>query len=511
MAGVIVGSASPGVHVDVNTGQVSRPAQPETASKFFAVGYSTWGPVNTPTVVTGWQEFTRRFGSFNLNSFLAIAMYIYFNLFKGDRAVICRVVGDDAAVATVTVDDRGTGVGQPKDTLKIDAKYPSSSVDVRYTIEDGTVTNTFKLKVRSVALGILEVYDDLKIDAASITLVNQRSALVFLTNMNSTNAAPTNLPALTEEAILAGGTDDFAGLAAADYIGTDDGTTRTGLQTFNSEEWGTGQVAIPGLTTNAVHAALIVHAEAFNRLALLDPPFASDKDEVVAIRALYGTNHGAIHWPWVEMLDFAGSGLNKFYPPSAFAAGACAKSDQEVGVHKAPANYVIPGALNVERAAGDYPQTDQSTRAYLAEKDVNVITPLPQQGVKIYDEQVMTGDNRVKTIHEIRTLNLIYFQLKENYQSLPFAVMDATGSLFREAKSLAESYLRQLWRAGALYGETEEEAYIVTCDTNNTSADDLDEGRLNVDVGVRLSQASRFVHVRINNLPLTQNLSNLQD
>ena len=69
------------------------------------------------------------------------------------------------------------------------------------------------------------------------------------------------------------------------------------------------------------------HAETWHRLALLDPPLASDKDDLVAIRVLYGTWHGALYWPWVEMLDHAGTGLRKFYPPSAFAAGECAKAD----------------------------------------------------------------------------------------------------------------------------------------------------------------------------------------
>jgi phage tail sheath protein FI len=503
------GSAAPGVQVNVNTSQVARGAQPQTASSFFAVGYSTWGAVNTPTVVTSFQEYVRRFGSFNANSFLTDAMYIFFNLFGGNRAVVCRVVGDDAAVATVTIQDRGVGIAQHA-TLKIDAKNPSSSVDVRYAIEAGTTANTFKLRLRSAALGIREVFDDLKMDAASITLVNQQSVLVNLTNLASANAAPTNLPTLTDEATLAGGSDDFAGLAAADYIGVDDGSVRTGLQAFKSEEWGTGQVAIPGLTTSAVHAAIIAHAESFKRAGLLDPPLASDKDDVVAIRALYGTNQAAVTWPWVEMMNFAGTGLRKFYPPAAFVAGACAKAEREVGVHKAPANYVIPGALDVERAANDYPQTDEGTRAYLAERDVNVIARLPEQGVKIYDEQVMTGDNRVKTLHEIRTLNYLYYQLKRAYQSIPFAVIDSSGRLFREAKSLSETYLRQLYRAGALFGNTEEEAFIVICDSSNNPPEEIDQGRLNVTVGVRLSMAARFVFVDIENVPLTSSLSLLQ-
>lgn len=510
-ANLFTGSAAPGVHVNLNTGQMARAAQPETASTFFVVGYSPWGPVDVATVVTGWLDYTQRFGSFNANSFLADALHAFFNLFPGDRAVICRVVGDDAAVATVTVMDRGAGAAQ-KATLRIDAKYPSSTVDVRVTLEAGTAVNTFKLVTRSLALRIKQEWDNLKVDAASIARVNQESKLVSLTNLNSTNAAPVNLPTLAAEAVLAGGDDDFASIDDARYIGTDTGAERTGLQTFKSDEWGTGQVAIPGITTAPTHAALIAHAEAYKRLALLDEALGSDKEDVVATRDLYGTNFGAIHWPWVDCQDFAGSGLRKLYPPSGFVAGACARADQEVGPHKAPANYAIPTALDVERYPSGMPQTDEGTRAYLNQNEVNCITPLPQQGIKIYGERVMTGDNRVQMIHEIRTLNLIFYQLKRAYQSLPFSVVDGTDALFNQAKSLSETYLRSLWKASppALFGATEEEAFLVKCDRGNNTAETLNAQQVHVQVHVHLSPTAEMVIIDIDNAPLTQDLSVLQ-
>jgi phage tail sheath protein FI len=506
---LFTGNAAPGVHVGLNTGQIARPAQPETASTFFTVIYSGWGPIDVPITVTSWLDCAQTFGSLHPNSPGLDSLYAYFNFFPGDRAVVCRVVGAAAVVATVTVQDRGVGAAQ-KPTLRIDAKYPSSTVDVRVTLEAGTNANTFKLTVRSLALRIKEVFDNLKVDAASIARVNQDSKLVKLTNLNSTNAAPVNLPTLAAEALLAGGDDDFASIDDARFIGTDVGGVRTGLQTFNSDEWGTGTVAIPGVTTAATHAALIAHAEAFKRWTPIDEALGSDKEDAVATRNLYGTNHGSLYWPWVDALDFAGSGLRKFYPPSGFAAGACAKADREVGTHKAPANYVIPGALDVERYPSGTSQTDEATRAYLNQNEVNVITPLPQQGVKIYGARVMTGDNRVQMVHEIRTLNLLYYQLKRTYQSIPFSVVDSSGRLFREVRSLSESYLRSLWRAGALYGETEEEAFIVICDRTNNTPETLDAQQVHVQVGVRLSPTAEMVIVDIDNVPLTQDLSVLQ-
>src|SRR5207253_2682199 len=157
-----------------------------------------------------------------------------------------------------------------------------------------------------VFLNRKEIFDNLLINADSIARVNQESKLVNLMNLNSATAAPNNIPRVLVETALAAGNDDFASLVAGDCVGTDNGSTKTGLQAFNDENLGTGQVAIPGMTATAVHAALIAHAENYHRLTLLDPPLGSDKAAVAAIRALYGTWNGAIHWPWVQMLDYEG-------------------------------------------------------------------------------------------------------------------------------------------------------------------------------------------------------------
>ncbi|MGH9944616.1 MAG: phage tail sheath family protein, partial [Pyrinomonadaceae bacterium] len=282
------------------------------------------------------------------------------------------------------------------------------------------------------------------------------------------------------------------------------------LQVFKSEYLGGGQVAIPGVTTDATHAALIAHAEAYHRLALLDPPLASDKQDVLDIRALYGTWHGALYWPWVLMLDFEGAGLRKFYPPSCFAAGACAVADRTVGTHKAPAGVTgrIPGALDVERLSNGQSQTDENTREVLNGKDINVITPLPEQGVRIYGARVLTADRRVTFVHQIRLLNLFYYSFKIAYAYAVFSVIDS--KLFRELRSIGEGFLRNFWRAGALFGEEEEDAFLVVCDESNNPSEEIDAGRVHVQVGVKISSTAETIIINIDNVPLAQELSVLQ-
>ena len=499
----------PGVTALVNTAQVARPIKRQPTSTAFIVAYTPWGPVNIPRVVTSWNDYARQFGGFDANSFGDDFSHVFFNLFPGKQEWVCRVVGGAAAKATATIKDRSASPGV--NTLKIDAKYPSSRVDIKYTIEDGTQTDTFKLTLRSAFLGNRkEAFDNLKMDAASINLVNQKSKLVDLTNLNSVTAAPGNRPKATAETALAGGDDDFAGISAATYIGTDDGTTRTGLQTFKDEYLGTGQVAIPGITSDTAHVALLAHGEAFHRITFPDPPLGSDKQDLLDIRENYGTWYGAIYWPWVEMLDFEGSGLKKFYPPSCFAAGACAKVDREIGTHKAPANIQIPSALGVEKASNGQSQTDDNTRELLNGKDINVITPLPEQGVKIYGARVMTGDRRVQMVHEIRMLNLFYYSAKIGYQWAPFQVVDPQGRLFRDLVGTGVSFLKPYWEAGALYGGLQDEAFIVISDASNNPAEELQAQRVHVQWGVHLSPTAEIVIINIDNVPLFQELSVLQ-
>lgn len=506
---LVIENSLPGVIAIINAGQVARPIERQPSSTFFVAGYAPWGPANTPTVVTSWADYVRTFGGFDPNSYLDDSLYAFFNVFPGKQAVVCRVVGAAKALGTLNLKDRSASAGL--NTLRVDAKYPSTRADILITVADGTATDTFKLTVRSVFLNRKEIHDNVKIaDVNTLTRVNQNSELIAVANLNSATAAPGNNPRVLAETALAGGSDDFAGLAAGDYVGTDDGNTKTGLQAFKDEQLGGGQVAIPGMTSSTIHAALVAHAEAYHRLALLDPPLASDKAAVATIRALYGTWYGAIYWPWVQLQDFEQSGLLKFYPPSGFAAGACAQVDRTIGVHKAPANISIPGALDVEHNASGGAQTDETTRELLNSKDVNVITPLPQQGVRIYGARVMTADRRVAFVHQIRLLNELYYAGKLAYAWAVFQVADGNGRFFRDLRSTGRNFLESFWAAGALHGKKREDAFLVIADESNNPPQQLENGIVHVQWAVKISPTAERIVLNIDNVPLFQDIGVLQ-
>jgi hypothetical protein len=59
------------------------------------------------------------------------------------------------------------------------------------------------------------------------------------------------------------------------------------------------------------------------------------------------------------------------------------------------------------------------------------------------------------------------------------------------------NFLTSVWRDGALMGTTPEEAFYVTCDRTTMTQDDIDNGRLIVEIGIAPVKPAEFVIFRI--------------
>lgn len=494
-------NTKPGVTAIVNAGQVSRPIERQPTSTAFVVGFANWGPIGVRQTITSWAEYLRVFGGFHSLGYLAQFAYIFFNLFGGKQIVAVRA-GESTAKATSTRNNRA---GTPLATFKFDAKYPSSSVDISVTITDTADTNRCDIKVVSVALGITENYKDADIRIlAERTTINAASKLIDISLVASAVSGATGRPA-SGTFSLTGGDDGSSGMTADDLAAF--------LSQFEDETLGTGQVAIPGHYHATNTAALITHAENYNRLALLEPALAEDYADVADDFNDSPSSHSAVYFPWVEMQAIDGSGVKKFYPPTCFAAGACAQVDRTIGTHKAPANLRVPNALDVERNSDGTSVINDNVREFLNGKNINVIAPLAGEGIKIYGARLNypAGETRVRFVHERRMLNLIYYSAKIGYAWAVFAVVDGQGRFFRDLVSSGKNFLRNFWRDGGLYGATEAEAFSVVADSSNNPQEELENGRVHVQLGVKLSPTAEIIIVNIDSVPLSQDLSVLQN
>lgn len=491
-----VENTPPGVTAIVNSAEVSRPFVRQPTSTAFAVGFAPWGPVGVPKLITSWQEFKRVFGGFHTLGWIAELAYVFFNYFGSKQLYLVRAAGADAAEATITVNNRVTPT--PAATFKFEALYPSSTVDISVVVADGATTAVVDITVKSTKLGITEKYVGVDLrTAGDLATFNAKSKLVVASLSVSAVSGATGRPA-AGTFNLSGGDDDTSGYDASDL--------GVYLTLFEDEELGNGQVLIPGYGADN-QAALVAHAELMQRLALVEGDLATEYTDIDDDLNGSKSSYEAVYYPWVEMNTIDGTTGKKFYPPTIYAAGACALVDRTKGTHKAPANVGVPGAVDVERNTDSTSVINDNVRAYLNQRNINVIGPIAGEGIKVYGARVYApaGETRVQFVHERRMLNLIYYTAKQGYA---FAVFQTVNSrLFRDLVASGRSFLRNLWQAGALYGKTEKDAFVVIADDTNNPADELQAGRVHVQLGVKLSPTAEQIFVNIDSVPLSQDLS----
>lgn len=290
---------------------------------------------------------------------------------------------------------------------------------------------------------------------------------------------------------LTGGTDgNLAGVTAADYIGTDGGPgKRSGIQAF-IENSDVSLMAIPGCTIPDVQMSLIAHCENMkDRFAVLDMPKDKKKtDELVEYRDMFDSTYCAMYHPWLQIFDPL-SKKNIIAPPSGSMLGIYARTDNAVGVHKAPANEVVRACTGL---ASSYNTAEQDL---LNPKGINLIRSFPGRGIRVWGARTATSNATWKYINVRRLFIFLEESIRNNTNWVVFE--PNTEALWARVKRTIEMFLASVWRSGALAGSTTSEAFFVDIGRNTMTQDDIDNGRLICVIGVAPVKPAEFVIFRI--------------
>jgi len=265
-------------------------------------------------------------------------------------------------------------------------------------------------------------------------------------------------------------------------------------------------VAAPGITDDAVRDKLVTHcAQTGDRFAILDgPETAADLGTLTRTAAdtpAGGTmpkksDLAAWYFPWIKVFDPgtklltpAGSGLVDV-PPSGHIAGVYARVDNARGVHKAPANEAIMGALDVSQPIS---KADQDG---LNPKGVNCIRVL-NDNILVWGARTVGGDANadLKYINVRRTLLFLRESIDEGTQWVVFEPNDP--SLWKKIERNVTAFLTNVWRSGALFGTTPQEAFYVKCDAETNPPELRELGQVVTEIGVAIVRPAEFVIFRI--------------
>lgn len=217
------------------------------------------------------------------------------------------------------------------------------------------------------------------------------------------------------------------------------------------------------------------------------PLLAAFRDALADLEAL---SYGAAYYPW--LVSAAGEAM----PPSAAVAGIYRQADHDAGIWKAPANIALRG--DVPDVAIRYSDADQAKlNAGASGVAINAIRVFSEGGPRLWGARTLDRDNGEFRYVPVRRFAIsIEASLRSGLQSLDF---EPNGPpTWAAARRLAEDLLIGLWRKGAFPGSTPREAFYVRCGLGATmTQDDLDNGRLIVEIGMAPLRPAEFIIVRI--------------
>ncbi|MFF8593102.1 phage tail sheath family protein [Streptomyces sp. NPDC015220] len=523
---------SPGVYVE-EVASGSRPIEGVGTSVAAFVGLAPAGPLNEPTLVTNWSQYVAAFGEFTDGYYLAHSVYGFFQN-GGTAAYVVRVGGsaegasldggapagrNGAAPAAVgsAAAPAALPSGEPRQlgtfTVTAIASGDSGSLSVEVADPEGEgPAERFRLIVKDGDKAV-ETFDVTAKKGGRnyvVTQVKERSKLITVTeaapaaqlvrpdNQTVALAAPAPVPAPAGPAADAA-PESHPG--PAQYLG--DSADRTGFGGLEAVDE-VSMVAVPDLmaayqrgaidleAVKAVQLGLIAHCELMgDRVAVIDPPPGLNARQIRVWRqetAGYDSKYAALYYPWIKAFD-PSSGQSRLIPPSGHVAGVWARNDSERGVHKAPANEVVRGAVDLEI------QITRGEQDLLNPIGVNCIRAFPGRGIRIWGARTLSSDPAWRYLNVRRYFNYLEESILIGTQWVVFEPNDH--ALWARIRRNISAFLVNEWRSGALFGQRPEEAFYVKCDEETNPPESVDVGRVICEIGIAPVKPAEFVIFRL--------------
>ncbi|GAX37264.1 phage tail sheath family protein [Nodularia sp. NIES-3585] len=228
-----------------------------------------------------------------------------------------------------------------------------------------------------------------------------------------------------------------------------------------------------------------------DRIAILDSVDSIDLSSTGAVDTLkpFNSAYAALYFPWIQVFDPA-SNSNIYIPPSGHIAGIYARVDGQRGVHKAPANETILGALDLKY------NLSKSKQDGLNPDGINVIRKL-NGNIRVWGARTLGGDanGEFKYINIRRHFSYLRDSIDKGTQWTVFE--PNTPELWAKIRRNVNAFLVTEWRKGALFGTTPEEAFYVKCDAENNPPEVRDLGQVVTEIGLAVVKPAEFVIFRL--------------
>jgi phage tail sheath protein FI len=397
--------------------------------------------LNKPTLVTNWTQFTEIFGGFTSGAYLPDAVYGYFSNGGGPCYITSLRAMDEggsdvkAAFVTIPGADKGNAFRATAKNAGPDGNKLTVHIKAG---EEGAFSMSVGGQSKS---GLTVAKGDSQVDADTFDAVT-------ISHVGSSPPAEGSYP-------LTGG--GISALTAADFIG--DAGERMGLGGLEAMD-DVRLVVCPDVMAGydgsdgarervkMVQEAMISHCERMKyRFAVIDTPPGLNAQQAREWRNYvnFDSSYAAMYYPWIEIADLSGGGsTSKLVPPSGHMVGVYNRTDAGRGVHKAPANEVVLGAINLEL---NLSRGEQDT---LNPIGVNCIRAFPGRGIRVWGGRTLSSDGSWRYVNGRRLFIMVEASMDVGLQWVVFEPNDST--LWARVSRDVTAFLRNVWRGGGPRG-----------------------------------------------------------
>jgi hypothetical protein len=200
------------------------------------------------------------------------------------------------------------------------------------------------------------------------------------------------------------------------------------------------------------------------------------------------SSDGALYGPWVLVRSLDGLG-QEWVPPCGHVAGIYARTDAGVGFHKAPANEVVDGVVDVQF------EITQEDRGRLNDVGVNCLVSFPRRGIRVWGARTLSQYRNWRYVNVRRIFLTLVRWIQHTMDDVAFEPNDP--ALWDRTRERLTGLCYELFQRGALKGVTPEDAFFVKCDAENNPPDGREEGKLICEVGLAPVSPAEFILIQI--------------
>jgi phage tail sheath protein FI len=529
----------PGVYIEEVPSGVRTITGVATSITAF-IGRAERGLVNEPTTISSFADYERMFGGLSTLSTMSYAVRDFY-LNGGSRAIIIRVA-NGATTARITLPTE-TGsppsASPPGDNLFLDASSPGAwgrnlSASVNFDTGDPTapaspppaedpelfnlivteqVGETVRLTEKFLAVSLNPArrrYLPRVLEQSSLLLqVPKDSNGDFIVPEDALGAGLRPLETTTP--VAASESVDGSSPGVNDYTGS--AVNKTGIFALEKADL-FNLLCIPApergdSLPSSVYQAAMQYCANRRAMLIVDPPAEwGALSATAAARALAGLSqlglsgtaarNAALYFPRVVQPDSLNDNQLDTFVPCGILAGVMARTDSQRGVWKAPAG--LDAALN--GIQGLQVNLTDDENGLLNPLGINCLRSFPVNGRVVWGARTLRGADQLadeyKYVPVRRTALFIEESLYRGTQWVVFEPNDEP--LWSQIRLNVGAFMQSLFRQGAFQGKTPREAYLVKCDKETTTQNDINNGIVNILVGFAPLKPAEFVIIKIQQL-----------